>query len=540
MSIEFPISTFTNLTLQLNVNWSTFTNGASGSAVPVNLTGFQALLQVRQFPGAPTALFTVGSFPNTGITLTPPASGNIGITISPSNYVGIGTGTFSYDLLMIAPSGVQSVILFGDYTLSAGVTQNQTTASTSASGNPIIVADLTVTDLLTAQQVEIFSGTMDDTVIGGLSPNSGSFTTLSNSVSASFKDMQVIGTAVLPENSTGVTAATGSNNGLLATTQFVLQSFTYSQPSQLNGVPIGQTTPDVGSFTTLDSTTLSISGSASFGNVNIPGGIINNTPIGQTIRAPGSFTTLTVSSSATLPAATTGVTAPTGSFNNLLATTQYVQQAILGSIAGVASFNTRQGQVTLESADVVGALGFDPANPTNVAISGGQINNTEIGNITPSTGAFTTLSVSSSATITNPVIHGGTIDNTPIGLNTPNTAQFTSAVATTAATTGNQLPQWQQILAGNNAGYINQAANRALNTVFTNSKSRPIFVSVAVVLVVNDSATNVVVDGLLVGQHFNGGAGELTLTHAFIVPAGSTYEVQIDEGTIQIEFWAEL
>ena len=62
----------------------------------------------------------------------------------------------------------------------------------------------------------------------------------------------------------------------------------------------------------------------------------------------------------------------------VVADTAWVDSVIKagGSVAGVASFNTRTGAVTLLNTDVTGALGFTPENVANKATSFGTINNT--------------------------------------------------------------------------------------------------------------------------------------------------------------------
>jgi hypothetical protein len=61
------------------------------------------------------------------------------------------------------------------------------------------------------------------------------------------------------------------------------------------------------------------------------------------------------------------------------ATRQFVLASVIGSVAGVSSFNTRSGAVTLVSADVTDALTFTPYSNTNPAgfitgITGAQVN----------------------------------------------------------------------------------------------------------------------------------------------------------------------
>ena len=68
------------------------------------------------------------------------------------------------------------------------------------------------------------------------------------------------------------------------------------------------------------------------------------------------------------PALTGLPTAPTaqaGTATSQLATTAFVNAAVVASTAGVASFNGRTGAAVLTSSDVVGALSFTPYNATN-------------------------------------------------------------------------------------------------------------------------------------------------------------------------------
>jgi hypothetical protein len=59
-------------------------------------------------------------------------------------------------------------------------------------------------------------------------------------------------------------------------------------------------------------------------------------------------------------------TAAAGTNTTQLATTAFVTSAITSS-AGVVSFNTRTGAITLQSSDVTTALGYTPVNPTTLA-----------------------------------------------------------------------------------------------------------------------------------------------------------------------------
>jgi len=63
-------------------------------------------------------------------------------------------------------------------------------------------------------------------------------------------------------------------------------------------------------------------------------------------------------------------TASIGTNTTQIATTAFVQSAVAGSVAGVASVNSRTGNVIINSNDVVSALGFTPVGTNNTALTG--------------------------------------------------------------------------------------------------------------------------------------------------------------------------
>lgn len=68
------------------------------------------------------------------------------------------------------------------------------------------------------------------------------------------------------------------------------------------------------------------------------------------------------------------VTPPLGASDNRIATTEFVQDALSGSVAGVASFNGRVGAVTLTGADIAGAGGATAAQLANyLPLTGGVL-----------------------------------------------------------------------------------------------------------------------------------------------------------------------
>jgi hypothetical protein len=122
------------------------------------------------------------------------------------------------------------------------------------------------------------------------------------------------------------TPAPGSNTGQLATTAFVAAA-------------VSASTSGVASFNTRTGTvTLTAADVTAAGGALLAGPTFTGTPAAPT-AAPGTGTTQ-------------------------LATTAFVAAAITSMTAGVASFNTRTGAVTLTAADVTGAGGAPLASPT--------------------------------------------------------------------------------------------------------------------------------------------------------------------------------
>jgi hypothetical protein len=108
------------------------------------------------------------------------------------------------------------------------------------------------------------------------------------------------------------------------------------------------------------------------------------------------------------------------------------------------------------------------------------------------------------------------------------------------AAAADHAPQWGQIFGGANAGANNVVGSRAVNTTYTNSTGRPIFLAITGQV----SATASLQIQLNGSPMFNstavtGGTGQQIFVCA-VVPAGYTYEVNwlLQSGTI--EYWVEL
>jgi hypothetical protein len=127
-----------------------------------------------------------------------------------------------------------------------------------------------------------------------------------------------------------------------------------------------------------------------------------------------------------------------------------VTAATYGAAATVPVFAVNaQGQVTsvtntaiaIANTAVSGLGTMSTQAASAVAITGGSINGTTVGATTASTGAFTTLSASSTATLNTFVssgvtITGGTINGATIGATTATTGKFTTVTATSGISGG--------------------------------------------------------------------------------------------------------
>jgi hypothetical protein len=173
------------------------------------------------------------------------------------------------------------------------------------------------------------------------------------------------------------------------------QALPVATPSMLGGVM-----PDGSTISVNPSGVVSV-------NFGAPG------PIGSATPAAGGFTTLNASgavsgagftsllspyaplASPALSGTPTAPTATAGTNTTQIATTAFVAAAVTASVAGVSSFNTRTGAVTLLATDLTTPLASPPA----------------VGGTTPNTGRFTTLQATGAITPSQTVGIVGTTTN---------------------------------------------------------------------------------------------------------------------------------
>jgi hypothetical protein len=174
--------------------------------------------------------------------------------------------------------------------------------------------------------------------------------------------------------------------------------------------------------------------------------------------------------------------------------------------------------------------------PTNIVCNGsvsgtafsGLVNNTltapgAIGNGTPNTGAFTTLSTSGLATLNSLSVTGSTTLVTP-NLGTPSTL-----VGTNITGTANGLNAG----IGVNQTWQNVTSSRAIGTTYTNSTGKPI--QVIIIQSQNNGGGSLTVDGSIRMTSTGLSGYSLPCSVTAIIPNNSTYSYNIGFGT-----WSEL
>ena len=116
-----------------------------------------------------------------------------------------------------------------------------------------------------------------------------------------------------------------------------------------------------------------------------------------------------------------------------------------------------------------------------------------------------------------------------------------------AASGSAQAPQIAQTIGAGASGYVNQAANRALGTTYTNSTGRPIYVIVALDYPTMPAASSAVFNVFINGTQiisdqidnpYASTSATMYRTITFIVPPSGTYVINA-VANIVIQFWSE-
>ncbi len=270
MPASFNIQVYNNQVFTFTATWE------SAPSTPVNITNYSALMQVRPYVGADVVLFSLGTPPlNSGISLGG-TNGVVTIEIAPQEYTGIQPGNYVYDLILIDSNNNSTPILSGSFDILQGVSQpNSNSVVLTTSTAPSSVTSLTVVTSLVSEGTATFTnitvngGTIDNTVIGGTTPDAATFTNLTNTGTATLKN---------------ITSATATFTG-----------------GSIDNMIVGGTTPSEGKFTTLNSTQAASLAQVLSPSVTLTGGTIDNVVIGGTTPVNGTFSNLKVTTSFTLP-----------------------------------------------------------------------------------------------------------------------------------------------------------------------------------------------------------------------------------------------
>jgi hypothetical protein len=161
-------------------------------------------------------------------------------------------------------------------------------------------------------------------------------------------------------------------------------------------------------------------------------------------------------------------------------------------------------------------------------------NSTKVATTAFVTAAIPTTGTMAAQNANNVAITGGTINGvtgTASGLTVGNATNATTATTATTATNATQFQGKSKLGLGiTGETWHNVVSSRSSGTVYTNSNSYPIMVSVGET---SNSSAYLYIDGVWVGQSVG---NNMDSTMTAIVPAGSTYYATFGG----LNFWAEL
>lgn len=237
----------------------------------------------------------------------------------------------------------------------------------------------------------------------------------------------------------GLHVTTGTASGVAVTT------------STVDSTPVGATTPSTGAFTTLTATTPVGVASGGTGqnalsahNVLLgegTGGVGFSAPgaSGQILASNGAAVDPSFQTKAALGIAASGANSDITSLSGLTTPLSVAQGGtgratltVHGVLIGETTGAINQTAAGTTGQMLLGVTGADPAFGNNPTITGGSVDGAPIGATTPSTGAFTTLSASSTVSGTGFVNRFASPG--PIGNTAASTGAFTTITASSTIT----------------------------------------------------------------------------------------------------------
>ena len=348
----------------------------------------------------------------------------------------------------IQPGAQATIRPVGDLTLASSsgtITLGEAGKPTSFPGNLVFTADNQTINMSPTGTGSVTIDPGGDTTIGAggtltiSSDTLGAITNMSigssNPSTGAFTSLSAGGTANFTANAASTSTTSGS---IVVTGGAGISGSIYA--GGING-PIGSGTANTATVTDLTSTgdvefsknvsstntttgTLVVAGGVGVGGA-IHAGSIQNTPIGNSTRSSGAFTTLTSNSTVDF-SATTEATDASGDTGTL-------------RVEGGASIAKR----VYSGGGFQGAIG-------NVSRSSGAFTTLTANNtVTLSPGANVTLSPTGSGTVTLSPAGGGSINNMSIGASTASTGRFTSLTTTSNASIAGTLTVNGNVTLGN-------------------------------------------------------------------------------------------
>jgi nitrogen fixation protein FixH len=365
-------------------------------------------------------------------------------------------------------------------------TATQTLPATAAQGDALIAsvnAGTTTIDAarigagLTNAQVNdnltINGGTVDATPIGGTTPSTGAFTTITGSGTTTLSSLSTAGVVhndasgvlstslivtadITDDNVTFAKIANASANDVLIGsgntgsgtdyTEITLGNNLSMTAAQLNVVAnptftgmsltgdLNMSGNDIGNVAMIDNNTNGVTVNDALiviGAVDISSGTIDGTSIGATTPSSGSFTTITGTTLPSASASTDIVTSNAGALETRTAA------SLAGSFSGAVAVST---DASLVGDGTTGnPLGLNLANantwtatqtlPTTAAQGDALIASVNAGTTTIDA-ARIGAGLTDAQVNDNLTINGGTVDASPIGATTPSTGSFTTITGT--------------------------------------------------------------------------------------------------------------
>lgn len=372
-------------TFELPVNFNSVLN-ADGK---VELNPLDENVEIK-----PTGSGLVDISPQSSVSIQPGAQ----VTIRPVGNLTLASSSGSVSLGEAGkPTAFPGNLDFtaNNQTINMSPTGTLSTVTIDPGGNTTIGAGGTLT-----MSSDVLGG-LDNVAIGLITPAAVRTTGLTSTGTANF--------------TAGGTATSTTSGSIVVTGGAGISGALYA--GSLEG-PIGGASAASGNFTTVGASgVVSVTNTTAATGVNsgalqVDGGVgingalfagsIQNTPIGSTTRASGSFTTLNANSTVDI-SGTTEATNATGDTGIL-------------RVEGGASIAKR----VYSGGGFVGAIG-------NVSRSSGQFTSLDANStVTLSPGANVTISPSGSGTVTLSPAGGGSINNMSIGASTRSTGNFTS------------------------------------------------------------------------------------------------------------------